>query len=82
MKKGIIIGVIALLLVIVAASSVYTVKENQYACTFRFSEIVNTESEAGLHFKIPFVDSVKYFPRLPCSMTFPPARSSPMTSRT
>ena len=59
MKKGIIIGAIALLLVILLASSIYTVQENQYACTFRFSEIVNTESQAGLHFKIPFQDSVK-----------------------
>ena len=73
MKKGIIIGVIALLLVIVAASSVYTVEENQYACTFRFSEIVNTESEAGLHFKIPFVDSVKYFSKATMLYDIPPS---------
>ena len=63
MKKGIIIGVIVLLLIIVGASSVYTVKENQYACTFRFSEIVNTVNTPGLHFRIPFLDSVKYFPK-------------------
>ena len=73
MKKGIIIGVIALLLVIVAASSVYVVKENQYACTFRFSEIVNTEDTAGLHFKIPFVDSVKYFPKVTMLYDIPPS---------
>ena len=48
MKKGIIIGVIALLLIIVLSSSLYVVEENEYACTFRFSEIVNTENEAGL----------------------------------
>ena len=29
MKKGIIIGAIALLLIIIAASSIYTVKENE-----------------------------------------------------
>ena len=57
MKKGIIFGVIALLVAILALSSCYTVQENQYACTFRFSEIVNTESESGLHFKIPFIDT-------------------------
>ena len=39
MKKGfgITLGVIALLLVVVAFSSIYVVKENQYACVFRFS---------------------------------------------
>ena len=73
MKKGIIIGVIALLLIIVAASSVYVVEENQYACTFRFSEIVNTENTAGLHFKIPFIDSVKYFSKATQLYDIPPS---------
>ena len=73
MKKKIIIGIIVLLLVIVAASSIYTVRENEYACTFRFSEIVNTESEAGLHFKIPFLDSVKYFPKATMLYDIPPS---------
>ena len=73
MKKTIIISVIALVLVIVAFSSVYTVKENEYACTFRFSEIVNTETEAGLHFKIPFNDSVKYFSKATQLYDIPPS---------
>ena len=73
MRKGIIIGVIALLLIILAASSIYVVQENQYACTFRFSEIVNTEDSAGLHFKIPFVDSVKYFTKATMLYDIPPS---------
>ena len=73
MKKGIIIGAIALLLVILLASSIYTVQENQYACTFRFSEIVNTESQAGLHFKVPFVDTVKYFSKATMLYDIPPS---------
>ncbi len=63
MKKGIIIAIIALVLIITACSSVYTVAENEYACTFRFSEIVGTTDSAGMHLKIPFIDSVKYFPK-------------------
>ena len=73
MKKGIIIGVIALLLIIVVASSIYVVEENQYACTFRFSEIVNTEDSAGLHFKIPFLDSVEYFSKATQFYDIPPS---------
>ena len=73
MKKTILISVIALVLVIVAFSSMYTVKENEYACTFRFSEIVNTETEAGLHFKIPFIDSVKYFSKATQLYDIPPS---------
>ena len=73
MKKGIIIGVIALLLVIVAANSVYTVQENEYACTVRFSKIIDTTDQAGLHFKVPFLDSVKYFPRTTLFYDIPPS---------
>ena len=73
MKKGIIIGIVALVLVIVVFSSMYTVAENEYACTFRFSEIINTETEAGLYFKIPFIDSVKYFPKATQLYDIPPS---------
>ena len=73
MKKTIIITAILLLVLIVGLSSFYTVQENQSACIFRFSEIVNTETEAGLHFKIPFVDSVRYFPKAPQLYDIPPS---------
>ncbi len=73
MKKTIIISLIVLVLVVLLASSVYTVREDQYACTFRFSEIVNTENTAGLHFKIPFFDSVKYFSKATQLYDIPPS---------
>ena len=73
MKKTIWIVAIAVIVVILALSSVYTVQEDQYACTFRFSEIVNTETEAGLHFKIPFIDSVKYFSKATQLYDIPPS---------
>lgn len=73
MKKGIILGVILLLLVIVTSGAFYTVAEDQYACTFRFSEIVSTTDTAGLHVKIPFVDSVKYFPKATQLYDIPPS---------
>ena len=74
MKKWIVISVIVvLLLVTVAANSFYTVEENQYACTFRFSEIVNTQSQAGLHFKIPFIDQVRYFTKATMLYDIPPS---------
>jgi len=73
MKKFYIIGAIVLLLIIVAISSMYTVKENEYVCTFRFSEIVHTESTPGLHFKVPFIDSVKAFPKATMLYDIPPS---------
>ena len=73
MKKGILIAVIALILVIVAANSVYTVKENEYACTVRFSKIIETTDQAGLHFKVPFIDSIKTFTKATMLYDIPPS---------
>jgi membrane protease subunit HflC len=73
MKKGILIGIIALLLVIVAASSMYTVEENQSACIFRFSEIVSTTDTAGLHFKSPFIDRAEKFTKATQLYDIPPS---------
>ena len=73
MKKITIVAILALLLVILSANAFYTVEENQYACTFRFSEIVETKGEAGLYFKIPFVDQVKYFSKATQLYDIPPS---------
>lgn len=64
MKKSIIISlVIALFVVIALVSACYTVEENEYAYVVRFSKVEQVEEKAGLHFKIPFIDSVQYFPK-------------------
>ena len=76
MKKGlkaILLGAAALILVIVLATSMYTVREDQYACTVRFSKIIATTGEPGLHFKVPFVDSVKYFSKATMLYDIPPS---------
>lgn len=73
MKKKILWGVIALLAVICVFSSMYTVQENEYACTVRFSKIIQTTDTAGLHFKVPFLDSVKTFPKATMFYDIPPS---------
>ena len=73
MKKGILFAVIALVLVVVLSGSFYTLEEDQYACVFRFSEIVGVENEAGAHFKVPFLDSVKYFSKATQFYDIPPS---------
>ncbi len=69
----IIIPVILILAAIVFFSSCYTVAENEYACIVRFSKIENTVSEAGLKFKIPFIDSVRKFPKTIMLYDIPPS---------
>ena len=73
MKKGIMIGIVIGLLLIVLSGAMFTVRENEYACTVRFSKIINTTDQAGLHFKIPFIDSVKYFTKATMLYDIPPS---------
>lgn len=63
MKKRnlILAGAVLVILIGLLGGSLFTVKENQYACTVRFSKIIDTTADPGLHFKLPFIDSVKYF---------------------
>ena len=73
MKKGILIGIVIAVLVIVLSGAMFTVRENEYACTVRFSKITDTTDQAGLHFKIPFIDSVKYFTKATMLYDIPPS---------
>lgn len=73
MKKKIILGALVLLAVICLANSMYVVEENDYACTVRFSRITSTTDTPGLHFKVPFLDSVKYFPKAIMLYDIPPS---------
>ena len=73
MKKTIIIIALAVILVIGLSGALFTVREDQYACTFRFSEIVDTNDTPGLHFKMPFVDSVKYYSKATQFYDIPPS---------
>ena len=58
MKKSGIFIIVLVLAAILAVNSYFTVAENEYACTVRFSKIIDTTSEPGLHFKIPFIDRI------------------------
>ena len=73
-KTGFIAIVIVLVLVLfLALNSIYTVEENQFACTVRFSQIISTTNQAGLHFKIPFVDQISYFSKATQFYDIPPS---------
>ena len=72
MKKAILI-ILAVLIIVGVSNSLYTVAENEYACTVRFSKIIDTVDEAGLHFKFPFLDSVKYFSKATRLYDIPPS---------
>ena len=70
-KANLSIIVIALLL-LGAGMSIFTVDERELAIKFRFGEIIQSDYEPGLHWKIPFVNNVLKFPDLILTRDDPP----------
>ncbi|MCK9253216.1 MAG: protease modulator HflC [Clostridiaceae bacterium] len=58
MKKWIIIAVVVLLALIGVSNSVYTVQEGEFAYITQFGALVSIHPNAGLAFKIPFIQDV------------------------
>lgn len=59
-RMGFIV-VLALVLLVTGAFSMYQVAEWEKAILFRLGEIVKTDVQPGLHFKVPFVNNVRKF---------------------
>ena len=55
------IVVLALVVLVTGAFSMYQVAEWEKAILFRLGEIVKTDVQPGLHFKLPFVNNVRKF---------------------
>lgn len=62
MNKTIIL-IIAVGLAILGLSSLFVVKETEYAIKFQLGRIVKADYAPGLHFKLPFVNNVRKFDR-------------------
>lgn len=60
-----------LLLAWIASMSFFTVDERELAIKFRLGKIIQTEFEPGLHFKMPFINNVRKFPRQILTQTNP-----------
>ncbi|MDH5301858.1 MAG: protease modulator HflC [Gammaproteobacteria bacterium] len=56
-----ILGTILVVVGVIASFSMFTVDEREKAIMFRLGEIVQTEFEPGLHFKLPIVNNVRKF---------------------
>tara|TARA_R110000787_G_scaffold42377_9_gene104214 strand:+ start:442 stop:1311 length:870 start_codon:yes stop_codon:yes gene_type:complete len=62
MKTGTLISLVLLaLLLLVAANSFFKVDERERVLLFQLGEIRGADYEPGLHFKIPFVQSIQRF---------------------
>lgn len=70
LKFGGIAVVVAAVLFFVFCT--FTVDEREYALKFKFGEIVRSDYEPGLHFKIPIANNIGKLPRLILTIDAPP----------
>ena len=62
-KKSILTTVGIFVFVILGFTSMYIVKEGEYKVILKFGEAVRVVKDPGLHFKIPFIESVSKLPK-------------------
>ena len=58
-QMSILIGLVVLLAIV--SNSLYVVNERERAVLLKFGEVVSTDIQPGLHFKIPVVNDVRRF---------------------
>lgn len=61
MSKQNLLGTIVFLGFVVLSNSVFIVSETQRGVLLKFGEVVRADLQPGLHWKVPFVDSVRKF---------------------
>jgi membrane protease subunit HflC len=62
MNAKLLAGLVLVFLVVAGASSaLYTVDQREKAIVFRFGQIIESNDEPGIHFKLPFVENVQKF---------------------
>lgn len=65
-KKTLLIVIPIILAIIVLSllfSSMYTVSEDQYGIVRQFGQVIDIKSDSGLYFKIPFMQKIDYLPK-------------------
>ena len=60
-KTSIVTAVIVLIVVVMVSACVYVIDEREVGIKLQFGEIVETDIQPGLHFKLPFVQNIKKF---------------------
>ena len=59
--KSLILGVVAVVIGVLLYETIYFVDERERAIIFQFGRIVESHDKPGLHFKKPFINSVKFY---------------------
>lgn len=61
MKINPLILVVLIAILFIGSASIFTVDQREKAIVFRLGEIVRTDLEPGLHFKMPFINNVRKY---------------------
>ena len=56
-----LIPILVIVALVVGISSLFIVKETEYAIRFRLGEVVQSDYEPGLHLKAPFINNIRKF---------------------
>ena len=62
-NKRILLIVIAVLVIFLGYGSTYSLKENEFGIRLQFNKIVAIDENAGLYFKIPFIQNIRKVPK-------------------
>lgn len=60
-KKSIVALALVVGVLVAAASAAFTVRETEQVLVLRFGEVQRSITEPGLNFKVPFVDTARFF---------------------
>jgi membrane protease subunit HflC len=63
MKTAVPILALVVAVLLVLSQSIYTVDQRQYAIKFQLGEFIDAQTQAGLYFKVPLVQNVKFYDR-------------------
>lgn len=62
-NKRFLFIIIAIIAIFLGASSTYSLRENEYGIRLQFNKIASIDENAGLYFKIPFIQNVRKVPK-------------------
>jgi membrane protease subunit HflC len=71
MKFSIPLLAVIVALLFIASQSIYTVDQRKYAVKFQLGEVIETTNKAGLYFKMPLIQNVKFYDKVNLTLDNP-----------
>jgi hypothetical protein len=62
-NKRVLLFIVVLIALFLGFNSTYSLKENEYGIKLQFNKIVAIDDQAGLYYKIPFIQNVRKVPK-------------------